>query len=159
MLYSIDKAVGLARDLADEFKERMSNSATINSVRQAQDSAGWPMIFLSRNLNEAEGQPVICLRIKNIDVGAVDIFGNATLPFAPHQCEIAYEMSATAGLPLPVTADLVVAFFQATRTGVIIENEPIANGTAVNEASMNAAQAAGPAQVLKDIDWRNSGNV
>lgn len=157
-LYSIDHSVGVARDLADDFKMRLSNGAGINTVRQAQDAAGWPMIFLSVNGNEAEAQPVIVLRLKNIDVGATDIFGNATLPFTPSQCEIAYELNG-AGAPRPSTADYTTVLFQVTRTGVIVENEPIANGTAVTEASMNAAQAAGPAQVLRDIDWRNSGNT
>jgi len=158
MLYSIDHSVGVARDLADEFKERMANSATINTVRQAQDANGWPMIFLSHAGNEAEGQPVIVVRLMNINVGATDIFGNATLPFTPTQCEIAYELTS-GGAPYPTTADLTTVIFQVTRTGVIVVNEPIANGTAVTEASMNAAQTAGPAQVLRDIDWRNSGNT
>ncbi len=158
MLYSIDKAVGLARDLADEFKIRLSNGSGLNTVRQAQDAQGWPMIFLSHNGNEAEAQPVIALRIKNIDVGATDIFGNSTLPFAPHQCEIAYELTS-GGAPIPTIPDYTTVVFQVSRTGVIVDEEAIANGTAVTEASMNAAQAAGPTLVLKDIDWRNSGNV
>ena len=158
MLYSIDKAVGLARDLADEFKMRFANGAGINTVRQSQDANGWPMVFLSHNANEAEGQPVIALRIMNIDVGAKDIFGNASLPFAPHQCEIAYELTS-GGAPFPAIPDYTTVVFQVSRTGVIVEEEAIANGTAVSEASMNAAQAAGPTLVLKDIDWRNSGNV
>jgi hypothetical protein len=158
MLYSLDHAIGVARDLADDFKMRLSNGAGLNTVRQTQDAAGWPMIFLSNNANEAEGQSVVALRIKNIDVGATDIFGNATLPFTPHQCEIAYEL-AGGGAPIPSTADYSIVLYQVTRTGVIVINEPIANGTAVTEASMNAALAAGPAQVIKDIDWRNSGNT
>ena len=156
MLYSIDKAVGLARDLADEFKMRFANGAGLNTVRQAQDTAGWPMIFLSVNGNEAEGHPVIGLRIKNIDVGATDIFGNATLPFAPHQCEVAFEINS--GVPIPSTSDLTTVIFQVSRTGVILAEEAI-NGVAINQASMDAALAAGPSPVLKDIDWRNSGNV
>lgn len=158
MLYSIDHAVGVARDLADDFKMRMSNSSTINTVRQAQDANGWPMIFLSHNGVETESNPVICVRLMNINVNATDIFGNATLPFTPTQAEIAYELTS-GGAPIPVTADLTTVIFQVTRTGVIIINEPIANGTAVTEASMNAALAAGPAQVLKDIDWGNKGNT
>lgn len=165
-LYSVDHAVGIARDLADELSLRLANAASgINFVRQAQTTSatpngqGWPMLFLSVNGNEAEGAPVIVIRLMNINVGAVDVFGNPTLPFTPTQCEVAYEL-ASSGAPIPSIANLVTAFFQVTRTGVIVENEPIANGTAVNEASMNAVQAAGgPAQVLKDIDWRNSGNT
>ena len=158
MLYSIDHSVGVARDLADDFKIRFANGAGINTVRQTQDANGWPMIFMSVNGNEAEAQPVIAIRLQNINVGATDIFGNATLPFTPTQCEIAYELTS-GGLPTPAFADLTTVIFQVTRTGVIVENEPIAHGTAVTEASMNAAQTAGVTQVLKDIDWRNQGNT
>jgi hypothetical protein len=158
MLFSIDHSVGIARDLADQFKIRFSNNSGLNTVRQSQDVNGWPMIFVSHNANEAEGQPVVVLRLMNINVGAIDIFGNSTLPFTPTQCEVAYELGS-GGAPIPALADLIVCLFQPTRTGVIIVNEPIANGTAVTEASMNAAQAAGPSQILKDIDWRNSGNT
>lgn len=158
MLYSIDKAVALARDLADEFKMRFAGGSPINTVRQAQDSNGWPMIFLSAGANEAEAQPTIVLRIMNVDVGAKDIFGNASLPFAPHQCEIAFELSAL-GAMLPNLSDYTKVVFQVARTGVIVIEEPIANGSAVTEAAMNTALAAGPSTVIKDIDWRNSGNV
>jgi hypothetical protein len=159
MLYSIDHSVGIARDLADDFKMRFQPSAAgLNTVRQAQDANGWPMVFLSHNANEAEAQPVIVVRIMNINVGATDIFGNSTLPFTPHQAEIAFELNG-AGAPIPTTSDLSTVIFQVTRTGVIVEEEAIANGTAVTEASMNAAQVAGPTLVLRDIDWRNSGNT
>ncbi len=159
MLYSIDHAVGVARDLADDFKMRMANSATINTVRQSQDANSWPMIFLSHNGNEAAGQPVIALRLMNIDVGAKDIFGNATLPFTPSQCEIAYELS-TLPAPFPTTSDYTTVVFQVARTGMIIVEEPLANGTAVTEAAMNVALAAAtPDQILRDIAWRNSGNT
>jgi hypothetical protein len=164
MLYSTSHSQSVARDLADDFSMRMKNSATINIVRQANDANGWPMIFLSHSAsalppgNEAEGQPVIVIRLMNINVGAVDIFGNSTLPFTPTQCEVAYELQSS-GAPFPAFADLTTVLFQVSRTGVIVVNEPIANGTAVTEASMNAAQAAGPAQVLKDIDWGFKGNT
>ena len=158
MLYSLDHAIGVARDLADDFQMRFANGTGINTVRQTQDANGWPMIFLSHNATETESNSVICVRLMNINVGAIDIFGNATLPFTPTQCEIAYELTS-GGAPIPTTADYTDVVFQVTRTGVIVVNEPIANGTAVTEASMNAAQAAGPAQVLRDLDWRNSGNT
>lgn len=158
MLYSIDHAVGVARDLADDFTMRMSGSATINTVRQSQDANGWPMIFLSHNGNEAEGQPVIALRLMNINVGATDIFGNATLPFTPTQCEVAYELTS-GGFPIPTVPDYTTVIFQVSRTGMILVEEAIANGTAVTEAAMNAAQTAGPTQTLRDIDWSNKGNT
>ena len=155
MLYSIDHAVGVARDLADDFKIRFSNGAVINSVRQAQDANGWPMIFLSVGGNEANAQPIIVLRIRNHDVGAKDIFGNSSLPFTPHSCEIAFQLSAL-GAALPNRLDYTKVVAQVSRTGMIIVEKEIADGTAVSEASMNAAE---PSLVIKDIDWRNSGNT
>lgn len=158
MMKSIDKAVGLARDLTDQFKIRFAGGSVINTVRQSQDAGGWPMIFLSASANEAEAQPIIVLRIMNIDVGAVDVFGNATMPFAPHQCEIAFELSAL-GAMLPNLSDYTKVVHQVARTGMIVIQEPIANANPVNESTMNTALAAGPSTVIRDIDWRNSGNV
>jgi len=159
MLYSIDHTVGVARDLADDFRMRFQPSASgLNTVRQTQDAQGWPVIFLSHNATESESNPVICLRIKNIDVGAIDIFGNSTLPFTPHQCEIAFELNG-AGAPIPTTSDFSVVLAQVVRTGVIIAEEAIANGSAVTVANMDIALAAGPTLVIKDIDWRNQGNT
>lgn len=158
MLYSLDHSIGVARDLADDLKIRFTNGAGLNTVRQTQDSAGWPVIFLSVGGNEAEAQPVIALRLKNIDVGATDIFGNSTLPFTPTQCEIAFELNG-AGAPRPSTSDLTTVIFQVSRTGVIVAEEAIANGTAVTIANMDIALAAGASPVLKDIDWGNKGNT
>lgn len=157
MLYSIDHAVGVARDLADDFRMRFAGSSTIDTVRQSQDSAGWPVLFLSDGGNEAAGQPVIALRLKNINVGASDIFGNASLPFTPTQCEFAFELNG-AGRPFPSTADFSIVLAQVARTGVIIAEEAIANGTAVTVAAMDAAEASA-SPVIKDIDWGNKGNT
>lgn len=232
MLYSTTHSQSVARDLADDFSMRFKNSAGLNIVRQANDANGWPMIFLSHSAsnvapgNEAEGQPVIVLRLSNINTGSVDIFGNSTLPFTPTQCEIACELTAgiftvssanaTAGAvytsaagqsftvgstiasgtslstngiynpsapsgtltkvsgtgdatitysafsgfyPFPAGSDYSTVVFQVSRTGMIVDLESIPNGTAVTEASMNAAFAAGPTQQIKDIDWGFKGNT
>ena len=48
MLYSIDHAVGVARDLADRLSLRLANNSGLNFVRQSQTTstsaagAGWP---------------------------------------------------------------------------------------------------------------------
>lgn len=157
-LYSTSHAQSVMRDLVDALSLRFKNGSGLNTVRQQNDSAGWPMAFISHNATETESNPVVVLRLKNIDVGAVDIFGNSTLPFTPTQCEIAYELTS-GGAPIPTIPDYTTCVFQVTRTGVIVVEEAIANGTAVNQASMDAAQAAGPTQTLRDIDWKNSGNT
>lgn len=162
MLYSTDHAIGVARDLADALSLRLANNSGLNSVRQAQtsgsgDPAGYPMIFVSHNGNEAAGQPVVGIRIMNIDVGARDAFGNPTLPFAPSQLEFAYEL-AVSGAPIVSMHDFALCLFQCTRPGTIIVQEAIANGSAVNEANMNVA-LANPLQTLQDIDWGPKGNT
>jgi len=143
------KAVALCRDLADKLAKRYAGSATIDSVRQAFDASGWPMIFLSRGLNEAAGQPVILIRIKNVDMVSKDVFGNATSAYAPHVMEVAYELQA-ANNPTPSDADLLVANFEAIKTGVRYQLKEIANGTAVSEASLNAASVAAD---LEELYW------
>lgn len=154
-LYSVDHAVGLARDLADRLTMRLSNGAGLNTVRQAQDAQGWPELFISHAGSEAEGQPVVFIRFKNIDVGAVDIFGNSTLPFTPTLGQIAYELTS-GGFPIPTVADYSTCFFELTRDGTVVQQYAIANGTAVTAAAVDAAT---PIQTLKDIDWRFSGNT
>lgn len=161
MLYSIDHAVGVARDLADRLSLRLSNGSGLNFVRQTSTTsasaagAGWPLLFVSRNGNESEGQPVVGIRITDINVGAVDIFGNATLPFTPTQCEIAYELTS-GGAPEVAIGDLMLCAFEVTRTGMVEIIETIANGNAVNEANMNSATII---ENLKDIDWGFKGNT
>lgn len=161
MLYSIDKAVGLARDLADRLSLRLVNGSGLNFVRQSQTTstssagAGWPLLFVSRGGNEAEGQPVIGIRITDIQVGAIDIFGNSTLPFSPTQSEIAYELTS-GGAPEVAIGDLMVVAFEVTRMGTVEIIETIANGSAVTEANMNSATII---ENLKDIDWGFKGNA
>jgi len=105
MLYSIDHCVGIARDFSDRLNMRMKGSSTINTVRQTQDEWGFPVVILSQNATETEGNPVIWVRFTNLfeqsgspeasPAGApIDIFGNATLPFTPTIGQIAYELTA-----------------------------------------------------------------
>lgn len=161
MLYSIDHAVGVARDLADRLSLRLTNGSGLNFVRQAQTTsasaagAGWPMLFISHGGNEAEGQPVVGIRITDINVGAIDIFGNATLPFTPTQCEIAYELTS-GGAPEVAIGDLMVCGLEVSRTGMVQIIETIANGSAVTEVNMNSATII---ENLKDIDWGYKGNT
>lgn len=161
MLYSIDHAVGVARDLADRLSLRLANNSGLNFVRQSQTTstsaagAGWPMLFVSHGGNEAEGQPVVGIRITDINVNAIDIFGNATLPFTPTQCEVAYELTS-GGAPEVAIGDLMVCAFEVTRTGMVQIIETIANGSAVTEANMNSATVI---ENLKDIDWGLKGNT
>lgn len=134
-------AQALSRELADKLAKRTQGSASIDTVRQATDANGWPMLFLSDAGNEAAGQPVIAIRISNPDAVSKDIFGNATSAYAPHNLEVAYELTATDN-PVPKDTDLIMAIWEATKTGVKMQVKEIANGTAVTETSMNAAAVA-----------------
>lgn len=151
-LQSTSTANGWARDLADKLTLRFKGGASITTVRAAQDASAWPMLFLS-NGSESAGQPVIGIRIQGIDVGAKDIFGNSTIPFAPHSAEVAYELT-TGGFPTPVFADLTVVLYEISKLGVKVIDKAIAHNTAVTESSMNAAAAV---ITVDNIDWPNKG--
>ena len=155
MLFSTDHAVGIARDLADRLSLRFTNSSTINTITQSQDENGYPIIVATHNGTATESNPVIWMRFTNIDVGAKDIFGNSTLPFTPTLCQFAYELNG-AGAPIPTTSDFSTCLFEVARTGCVVSEYAIANGTAVTEAAVNAAS---PTQTLKDIDWAYKGNT
>lgn len=152
-LQSTDTAKGWVRDLADKFNLRFRSGAGVNTVRATLDTAGWPMLFMSTGGNEAAGQPVIGLRIKATDVGATDIFGNSTIPFAPHTCEVAYELTS-GGFPTPTFSDLSTVLYEVSKLGVKVADKAIANTTAVTQASMDAAT---PVITLDSIDWPNKG--
>lgn len=154
-LYSTSHANGAARDLADRLSLRFSNGSGLNTVRQTQDAQGWPELFVSHNGVESEGNPVIFIRLSNIDVGATDIFGNSTLPFTPTQTQLAYELNG-AGAPIPTVADYSTCLFEIARMGTVVQEIAIANGTAV---TFTTVQAATPVQTLKDIDWGFKGNT
>jgi hypothetical protein len=146
---SYAKAQALLRDVADKLAKRYAGSATIDTVRAANDSQGWPMLFLSHAGNEAEAQPVIALRIKAVDAVSKDVFGNDLVAYAPHALEVAYELTGTDN-PIPSDKDILIAEFEAIKTGVKIQLKEIANGTAVSEASMNAAAVV---IELEDLYW------
>jgi len=149
---STSKAEALLRDVADHLRKRYAGSASIDTVREARDSNGWPMLFLSDAGNEAAGQPVIALRIKAVDAVSKDVFGNDLIAFAPHSLEIAYELDGTE--PEASQADLLKAQFEAIKTGVKIQQKAIADGTAVTAANMDAAAVA---VEIEDLYWPTKG--
>jgi len=152
MAQSIAKSMAEARDLASVLSLRYAHGAGINSVRQAADAQGWPMLFLS-NGSEAEGAAVIVLRIKGLQRPNPDIFNQTQYAYAPHSLELAYELDVN-GKPIPTASDLFKAMFESTKTGIAILQKEIANGTAVSEASMNAAAVLSE---LNDLYWPNKG--
>lgn len=149
-MQSVAKAQALVRDLADKLSKRYApSSAGLNTVRLDKDAAGWPMIFASHNGNEAEGQPVLAIRIRNVDMQSKDVFGGSTFAYAPHVLELAYELSA-APAPLVAAGDRAAANFESIKTGCRWQLKEIANGTAVSAAAMDAAA---PVADLEDLYW------
>lgn len=146
---STAKAIALARDLADKLAKRYAGSATIDTVRQAFDANGWPMIFCSDGGVETAGNPVIALRISNPDAVSKDIFGSQTNAYAPHILEMAYELAA-ANNPIPSDADIFKSAFESIKVGARWQVKELANGTAVTEANIDAAS---PAVDLEDLYW------
>lgn len=152
MAKSVFKAQAEARDLANNLSLRLTG-ANLNTVRQANDAGGWPMIFLSVGANEAEGQPVMLLRIMGYAVPAPDVFGQQQYAYAPHTLELAYELKST-GAPFPVESDILKVMYESTMTGITILQKEIANGTAVTETSLNAAAVVSE---LNNTFWPNKG--
>lgn len=150
---SLSKAQATMRDLKEHLDLRYANGAGINSSRLAADAQGWPMLFLSVSGSEVEGAAVIALRIKGLSVPALDQFQQAQVAYAPHTLELAYEITS-GGAPIPVESDILKSMFESTKTGITILQKEIANGTAVTEASMNAAAVVAE---MNDLYWPNKG--
>ena len=146
---STAKAVALSRDLADKLRKRFAGSATIDTVREASDANGWPMLFLSDGGVETAGAAVILIRIMNVDAVSKDIFGNATTAYAPHTLEFNYERTA-ANNPIPTDGDLWTAAFEAIKTGVRFQAKENANGTACTESNLATATTVAD---LEELYW------
>ena len=145
-MQSTAKAIALCRDLADLLAKR---PMALNTIRQAFDANNWPYLVLSVGGNEAEGQPVVLIRISNVDMVSKDIFGNQTYAYAPHILELAYELTS-GGAPEVARADLLTCEFESIKTGVRVQLKEIANGTAVTAASVSAAA---PVADLDQLYW------
>ena len=146
-LKSTAKAEALARDLAEKLEIRLAGAASgrVDTVRQAKDADGWPVLVLSDGGNEAAGQPVIALRIKGEDAVSKDIFGNSIVAAAPHALEIGYELDGTEAEPSRL--DLVKVLFEAVKLGCKVKVKQIADGTAVTISNLDAAAVA------EEHDW------
>lgn len=137
---SFAKAESIIRDLKDEFTLRTKGSATIDTVRQTRDAAGWPMLILSNGGVETAGSDVIAIRLKADSAVSTDIFGNAMAALAPHTMDVAYELDAT-GKPEPTNADLAMVMIVASRKSFKTALKALADGTAVTPANVAAATA------------------
>lgn len=142
---STSKAEACLRDLADKLKLRFPTK----TIRAARDANAWPMLIVSATGSEAAGQSVIAIRMSAVNAVSKDIFGNDLVAFAPHIVEIAYELTA-ANDPIATDADLFKVSYEVFKIGARTQLKEIANGTAVTEASINAAAVAAD---VEDLSW------
>ena len=157
MIISNQKIQAIARDLGNRLAVRFQNNAEAGGVSQvsyAQDAQGGQLIFLS-NGNLAEAQPVILVYLQQIPMVSNDIFGNPELAYCPSTSSISYELNA-AGAPIPTQKDLDIVKWELFPFGVQYNLAPIANGTAVTQASA-AASLAAPALSIDQLYWPTKG--
>lgn len=150
-MQSTATAAALVSNLNDKLSKRLALGITaLNTIRLANDPNGWPMMFISVGGNEAEGQPVLVVRISAVQSPSPDIFGNSQYALAPHICEIAYEAGSTSGSSEVALLDRTLCDYEIFKAGTRIQVKAIANGTAVTAASMTAAS---PILDLQDLYW------
>lgn len=147
---STAKANAWVRNLKNIIGLRLGSSY---SIREAQDANQWPMLFISQG-NEAASNPVVAIRISAVDAVSKDIFGNSLVAFAPHLCEVGYELNAT-GKPIFDCVKLANIYAELFKLGIIQRIKEIANTTAVTESSLNAVAGS---DVEFDIYWPTKGN-
>lgn len=154
-IQNLAKAESLIRELKERLAFReVAGGSRYDTVRQDKDSQGYPILFLSHGGNEAAGQPVIAVRIKQIDAVSKDIFGSSMNAYAPHNAEIAYELDANSK-PTPDAKDVASAMLELARDGLKIDIKEIAHNTAVTASAMDAAS---PAQSYEnDLRWPTKG--
>ena len=154
MAKSTAKAESIIRQLKDSLSMRIKGSAAgrVDTIREAKDSEGYPYLVLSDAGNEAAGQPVILVRVKQSDAVSKDILGQDLKAFAPHLMEIAYELDGTEAEPSRL--DLQMLMWETAPFQVRTQIKEIADGTAVTVAN---ADAAAIAEDLDSIQWPTKG--
>lgn len=150
---STAKAEAWMRDLKERLEFRIQGSSTIDTVREAKDSNGWPVLFLSDGGVETAGNPVIGLRIQAADAVSKNVFGEDLLAFTPHELELAYELDVTEGEPS--RKDLIKVMLEASKLGLKLIVKEIADGTAVTAANMTAAAVAASHEA--EVVWPTKG--
>jgi len=151
---STAKAQAQARETKEKLERRFKGSATIDTVRQANDAQGWPLLICSNGGAESAGSEVIAIRIKAQDAVSKDVFGNDLVAFAPHTIEVAHELDAN-GKQTPSQLDMAKVMQEVSKIGMKIDIKEIANTTAVSEASLNAAAVALSLEV--ETQWPTKG--
>jgi hypothetical protein len=150
---STAKAIALLRELKDRLSFRINGSLTIDTIRQAFDADGYPMLFLSHGGVETSGNPVILLHLRPVNAVSKDVFGRNNIAFTPHVMGFCFELTG-AGAAIPDVLDLLMVMFEIAKDGLKVNIYELANGTAVTEANFDIAVLAGPNKIL-DFDMVN----
>ena len=160
MSINLAKSYAIFRDLSQQLAIRIANATggRVNTVTNTYDASGNPMIFMSVNGVVTESKAVIALRILPVLNPSPTIFGQPLASGDPSDIQFAYELNGS-GFPIPSVLDIILALYQTVPVGTRMDVLTIANGTAVNETSMNAAALAGPAESFENLYWPGSGNV
>ena len=158
MIISNQKIQSVARDLGNRLAIRFANNAEsggVDTVSYAQDSNGGQLIFLSKSGVVTESNPVILVYLQQISMVSNDIFGNPELAYTPSTSSISYELNS-AGAPIPTQADLDTVMWELFPFGISFKLAPIANGTAVTQASA-AASLVAPTLSIDQLYWPTKG--
>ena len=130
---STAKAESMTRKLEEHLGFRLEKQTSLNTIRSAKDSQGWPALVLSADADEAAEEPVIVIRVKGQDAVSPDIFGNSFAAFAPHAVDVVYDAAAVAH------ADLAVILHEVTKLASKTQIREVAVDAAVTVASANSA--------------------
>jgi len=155
MAKSTAKAESIIRQLKEALAFRMKGAAAgrVDTIREAKDSEGMPYLMLSDNGTETAGNPVAFIRVKQSDAVSKDILGNDLKAFAPHICELAYELDGANSELLPL--DQAMIMHEIAPFGVAVQIKEIADATAVTTTSVDAAAVA--ADLDASIQWPTKG--
>lgn len=142
-LKSSAKSEATMRLLKDNLQMRLKGTpgVALNTIREARDSEGWSMLFVSVGGNEAAGQPVFGIRCKAINAVSKDVFGNDLYANTPHNVEMAWENGAVTVLQMAAVQ------YECDQLGMALQMKQIATSTAVTAANMDAVAP------LATFDW------
>jgi hypothetical protein len=147
---SLAKSDATLRDLKEVLERRLARYESLDTIREARDADGWPMLFLSAAGDESAEEPVIAIRMKSFDAVSKDVFGNDLVAFTPHTLEVATE--ADSGVDM---ADYAETVTECAKRGVLVQIKETAAQTAVTATSMDAAEPSREIEVQDE--WPTKG--
>jgi hypothetical protein len=134
---STQKPIAFMRDLVNHLQIRFpAGAAGLNTFTQYFDAAGMPGVIISHNGTVTTGNPVVLVKISQINAVSPDIFGNPLLAYTPLQCLIGWELGLAGNETLVTTSNLLTVLFEAIKTGIQQVYFEAANGSGVTDATV-----------------------